>query len=188
MALEAEIVIPLYEQFGVDRAVWTVTNGAAFAHGFVLEDEGLGLVAMTLGAGLVEASHRKTGGGFHDVGAVRVMALNAIHFAFKHGMMLRQVEFGVGFEMAIQTTRRVFAGVENKFPPPTAAGDVLAAGAVACFAAAWASFGVRPEMHPRVRTSGKLAHVVGVAGQAGLIAHVVASGNFCGNDDVARDG
>jgi len=50
VALEAKVVVALDEHLVVDRAVGAVTNRAAFAHGFVLEDERLGLVAMTLRA------------------------------------------------------------------------------------------------------------------------------------------
>ena len=60
--------------------------------------------------------------------------------------------------------------------------------AVAGFAAARAHFGVWDEMHPGVGAGGELADVVGVAGQAGLIANVVSAGNFGGDDDLARNG
>jgi len=164
MALEAKVVVALDEHLGVDRAVWAVTNRAAFPHRFVLEDERLGLIAMTLRAGLIEPGHREAGSGFQDVGSVRVVALDTIHFAFEHRMMFREAEFSVGFNVAIQATRRVFARVEDKFSASTATGDVLATRAVTGFATAWASDRSWHEVHSRMWAGGELAHVVGVAG------------------------
>lgn len=188
VALEAKIIVALDEHLAVDRAVRTVTNSAAFSHGFVLKDERLGLIAMTLRARLIEPRHREAASGLHDVRTVWVMALDTTHFAFEDGMMLREAERGVGFDVAIQTTRRVLAGIENKFPTAATDGDVQAAGAVAGFAAARADFDVWDEMHPRVRTGRELPDVIGVTGQAGLIADVVGSGNFGRDDDLAWNG
>lgn len=188
VALEAKIVVALDQHLAVDRAVGAVTNGAAFAHRFVLEDERLDLIAMTLCAGLVESRHGEATGGFHDVCAVRVVALDATHFAFEDGMMLREAELGVRLDVAIQTARRVLARIENKFSPATAAGDVQTAGAVTSFAAARAHFGVGHEMHSRVRTGRELPDVVGVTGQASLVADVIGARNFGGDDDLARNG
>lgn len=185
MALEAKIVVALNQHLGIDRAVRTMTNRAAFAHRFMLEDKWLGLVAMTLRAGLIESGHREAAGGFHDVRSVRVMTLNTIHFAFNDRMMLREAELCMGFEMAIKATGRVFAGIKNKFSAPTAGGDVLTAGAVAGFAAARACLGGRNEVHPRMRAGGELARVVGVTGQTSLIAHVICIRNFGGHDNTA---
>jgi len=134
VALEAQVVVSLDQQLGVDRAVWVMADRAAFAHRFVLEDERLGLFAMTLGAGFIEPRHREAVGGFHEVATVRVMALHAIHFAFDHRMMLRQVELRVRLEMALKTSRRVPARINNEFATSTADSDVFAAGAVAGFA------------------------------------------------------
>ena len=102
--------------------------------------------------------------------------------------MLREAELGVRLDVAIQTARRVLAGIENKFSPATTAGDVQAARAVAGFATARAHFGVGDEMHPRVRTGGELPDVVGVTGQTGLVADVIGARNFGGDDDLARNG
>jgi len=136
---------------------------------------------------LIESRHREAASGLHDVRAVRVVALDATHFAFEDGMMLREAELGVGFDVTIQTARRVLPGIENEFPPATAAGDVQTTRAVTGFTAARAYFGVWDEMQPRVRTGGELPDVVGVTGQAGLIADVMGSGDFSGDDDLARN-
>ena len=60
---------------------------------------------------------------------MRVVALNTIHFAFNHGMMLGQIKFSLNFEVALKTRCRVFAGINDEFV--LAAFDVFAARAVA---------------------------------------------------------
>lgn len=188
MAFEAKIVVALDEELGVDRAVRVVADGAAFAQSFVLEDKWFGLLAMTLGAGLVEARHREAAGGFQDVGTVGIVALDAIHPTFKHGVMLRQIEFSVGFQMAVEAGGRIFAGVQNKFAATTAGFDVFAAGAMTGFATTRSGFRVRGKVQAGVSARGKGADVVGVTGEAGLITGEMSAGNFGGNDDLSRGG
>ena len=129
MASQAKVRVAIVEHFAVDRAMWVVTRGATLAHGFVLEHNRARLLAMTLGAAFVEPRHRQSAGRFENVVAMRVVALNTIHFAFNHGMMLRQVKFRLNFEVALKTRRRVFAGINDEFV--LAAFDVFAARAVA---------------------------------------------------------
>jgi len=62
---------------------------------------------------------------------VWIVALNAIHLAFNHRMMLRHSKFGLRLQMALKTRARILARVHNKFSAPTARLDVLAAGPVA---------------------------------------------------------
>jgi hypothetical protein len=85
---------------------------------------------------LVQARHGEAAGGFHDVRAVWVVALDAVHPAFEDGMMLRQIEFGVGFQMTVETSGWVFAGIDDEFSPSTTGFDVFAARAVTGFATA----------------------------------------------------
>ena len=92
MALQAKVGIILDEQLSVNRAVGVVTDGATFAHRLVLKNEGPSLLAMTFRARFILPLHGQTAGGFKDICSVRVVALNAIHPAFKNGMMLRQVD------------------------------------------------------------------------------------------------
>src|SRR5439155_501087 len=80
------------EQLGVDRAVRRVANRTALAERFVFEHERPGLLAMALRAGLVQPRHGQSAVRFHDVAAVRVVTLDAVHPVFNHRMMLRQVE------------------------------------------------------------------------------------------------
>jgi hypothetical protein len=137
MAFEAEIRVALHEHLGVDGTVRAVTNGAAFAHCSVFENKRPRLLAMALGAIFIEARHGEPAGWFHNVHAVGIVALDAVHFAFDDWMMLREMKFRAGFLMALEARLGVFAGINDKFFQSTASGhgDVFAAGTVAGFAA-----------------------------------------------------
>lgn len=65
-----------------------VTGGTTFAERGMFENDRLGLLAMALGARFIQARHGQTPGGLHDVLAMRVVALDAIHFPFDDRMML----------------------------------------------------------------------------------------------------
>lgn len=171
MAFQAEIAVTLDEELRIDRPVRDVTDRAALAQGFVLEHVLSGLLAMALGARLVQAGHREAKArGLHDVETVRVVALHAIHPAFAHGMMLWQVELGVLLQMAGEAGRRFRARIDDELPAPAADSDVFAARPVASFAAGLARH-LRPfEMNARVRTGGEAAADVRVTLEAGLVA------------------
>ena len=65
---------------------------------------------------------------------MRVVALNAVHFALEYRMMLRQMEFGFRIKMTLETGRRVSAGIYDKNTTATPGLNVFAAGPVAGFA------------------------------------------------------
>ncbi|MDB6015895.1 MAG: hypothetical protein JWR19_384 [Pedosphaera sp.] len=155
MAFEAEIGIPLDEQLGIDGAMGVVADGAAFAQSFVLKNERAALFAMALRTGLVEAGHGEATGGFHDVGAMGIVALDTIHFAFDDRMMLGQMKLGLNFLMAGETGFRVLAGINDEFATATAGGDVFAAGTVAGFAPLLAGHLRMVQMQPGMRTGRK---------------------------------
>lgn len=133
VAAQAKIRIILNKHFAIDRAVRIVANGAAFAHRFVLEHKRPRLVLMTLRAIFVQPRHRESARVFENIAAVRVVALNAIHRAFDHGMMLRQGEIGVNLDVALKTGRGIFSGIDDEFC--VAGFGVPAAGTVTGFAA-----------------------------------------------------
>jgi len=153
VAFEAEIRVALHEHLGVDGTVRAVTNGAPFTHRGMLENERPRLLAMALGAILVEARHGETAGGFHDVHAVGIVALDAIHFTFDDRVMLREMKLGASFLMALETRLGVFAGIDDKFFQTSASGhgDVFAAGAMAGFAAELPGHIRIREPQPRMR-------------------------------------
>src|SRR3954466_2988917 len=151
-----------------------MANGAAVAHRFMLENVRLRLFPMTLGTGLVQASHCQGAGRLHDVHAMRIMALRAVHFAFEHGMVLRQIELGMRFQVAGETRTRIFARVYNKAPAAPSR-DVTAPGPVARFAASRARDIRSFIVQARVRAGWKLAHDSGMAIETGFVSHKCGS-------------
>jgi len=115
VAAETEVRIANGQQLGVDRPMRAVAAGAAFAKRGMFENERSRLFPMALGAGFVPSRHRKAAGRLHNVQAVRVVALGAIHFAFSDRMMLGQVELGVDIEMALKAGLRILARVDDEF-------------------------------------------------------------------------
>ena len=104
-----------------------------------------------------------------------IVALNAVHLAFNHRMMLRHPKIGFRLQMALKTGARIFSGVYNKFPAPTAGFDVLAAGPVAGFATGLsAELGVL-NVHPCMRTRRKYSRDVRMTFRASAIAYVRCS-------------
>ena len=134
MALEAEIHIALHQQLAVDRSVGRMAARASFAHGFMFEDEGAGLFPMAVGALLVQARHGESARGFHDLVAVRIVALNAIHLALDDRVAVGEVELRVHIEVALKASRGILPGIIDE---AAAAGslNMLARGPVAGLAA-----------------------------------------------------
>ena len=136
VTFQAEVVVPFHQHLGVDGTVRVMTNDAAFAQRLVLIDEGFGLLAMAWRTSLIQPRHGQSSGWLADVHPVWIVALNAVHFALHHRVMLRKIEFGVGLQVTSETCRRLAPRIDNEFPAPAACGDVFAGGAVAGFAAA----------------------------------------------------
>ena len=81
-----------------------VTNGASFAQCSMLENERPRLLAMTLRASLIGASHGQAAGWLENIASVRVVALGASHVLFDKRMMLRQMKLGFGLPMALEAS------------------------------------------------------------------------------------
>ena len=90
---------------------------------------------MTFGALLVQARHGEAAGLLHDFVAMRVVALHTIHAALDHGMMLREVKLRVNIEMALETSARILAGIDDEAAASATRFNVFAGGTVAGFAA-----------------------------------------------------
>ena len=105
---------------------------------------------------------------------MRIMALDAVHFSFEHGMVLGEVEFGLGIQMALQAGLGFLAGVDDEFLATrlAAPGDMFAARAMAGFAAVLAGHPSLFRMQTRVRTGGKNVGDIIVAIGAGLVPDV----------------
>jgi hypothetical protein len=185
VAAKAKIGITFDEHFLVDRAVRAVADDATFPQRIVLEDKWPSLVSMALGATLIPPRHGQAAGGFHDVRAVRVVALDAVHAAFNDRVMLGQVELSLHIQVALKTSRRVVARINNEFFRAAQArrGDMFAAGAVTGFAPALTGHRRRLGMNPRVRAGGKSSHNFRMTIHARLVADKMRARNFQGRHD-----
>ena len=178
VALEAKIVVALDEELVVDRPVRLVAGGASFAQGFVFENERATLFAMTLRAGFVEARHGEAAGGLHDVVAVRVVTIHAVHLAFDDWMMLREAEFRMDVEMTLKTGGGIFAGIDDESSATAADADVFAGGPVAGFAAGDLSKFDVVLVEAAVGAGGEGARDVGMTIHAGGVADKMSAGNM----------
>jgi hypothetical protein len=185
VAPQAKIWIGLHEQLSIDRTVRRVTGRAAFAQGFVLEHDPLRLRAMATCALLTQSRHGESARRLHDVLAVRVVALHAIHLPFPHRMMLRKVELGVDFKVTGETRLRIAPGVHDEFSVPATDSDMFAAGAMARFATGAARHLRRFDVQARMGTRWKNPRVFGVAIDARRVAHKTCTRNFRRRRDLA---
>jgi len=82
---------------------------------------------MTLRAGFIEARHRQSARRFHDVHAVGVMALHAVHFPSSTGDAAES-EGRLRLEMALETGLGVLARIDDELPAAPPAATCLLAG------------------------------------------------------------
>lgn len=177
MTSQAKVRIPLGQQLCVNGAMHAMAHRAAFAQGRVLENERAGLLPVTLSARFVGTRQRQPPGRLEDVQAVRIVALNAVHFLLEDRVMLRQMELGFDRPMTLKTGCGILAGINDELATPPAAGDVQAPGTVAGFAPGLAGRpGVlQPDSGMGARR--KNAGNIGVAFGTGMIAD-----KFCACD------
>lgn len=132
MAFETKRCVPLQQHLLVHRTMHRMTSRAAFAHRFVLENEGAMLRRVAFGAIVTLRIHRSERG--CCVAFVRLMAISAGHFAFEHRMMMRQIKFAAFVEVALETGVRRLLRINNGVVR-SARLVMNAAGAVARFTA-----------------------------------------------------
>ncbi len=158
--------------------MWIVTNGAALAHRFMLENKRAGLFAMTRRATFIQSRHRQAAGGFENVAAVRIMALRTIDPVLDNGMMMRQIEFSARFKMTLKTSGGVLARIVDEHAAAAAGLNVSAARTVARFTAGSARELCGLQMHARMGAAGKLPGNVRVTLGAGFIAGIGCARNL----------
>ena len=167
-----------------------MANGAAFAQGrmFVHKRSGFPLVAS--GTSLIEPRHGQSAFGLHDVHAVGIVAINAIHLAFQHRMMIGKMKLRLHVRMASETRLRVFAGIDDKFIEPALAGrgDVFAARPVAGLATILAGHRAIPHAQPRVRAGRENTGNFRMTIRAGRVAHIRSAFNLQWHNDGAIRG
>ena len=177
MTLKAEVIVGLNQHLGIYRTVRIVTNRATFAHRFMFKNKRASLVAMTFSAGLIESPDAEPTGGLHDISAMRIVALHTVHFPFNHRVMLRQGEFRVGLEMALETGSGIFARIQNKLTTTATDFDVFTPGTVTSLASTLPGSGIGSELHSSVSAGGKDPNIVGVTLKARFVANVIGPGN-----------
>ena len=156
-----------------------MTGRAAFAHRLVFKDKTTGLILMTTGTVFTLESERKILGLPVDVTTMRIVTINAAHFAFRHEVMIRQTKLGMSLEMAIETSLRILPGIDDELVELLpAGGDMSAAGTVTRFAAGFPCHLQGLRMEPAVSAGRKLLHVVRMAIRAGGVANELGTGNL----------
>ena len=163
-----------------------VTNRAALAHCLMLEDKRSRLIAMTSRTRLIESRQAKATSRFHDVSTMRIVALNTVHLAFNHRMMLRQRKLRVRLQVALKAGGRIITGIQNKLSLTAPHLDVFAPRTMTCFAPALSNLCVRNELHASVRTRWENLDVVGMTLEARLVTDVSGAGNGRADHDGPR--
>jgi hypothetical protein len=173
VATQTKISVARHEHFGIDRAVRIMTDGAAFAQRRMLEYKRSRLRLVTLGAILVLPGNREAARGFHNVLAVRIVALDAVHFSFNDRVMLRKVKFGAKLEMALKASLRILARIDYEFLKPASAAhrDMFASRAVAGLAPALPRHLIVVGVQSRMRARRKSAHDIRMTVLAGFVSN-----------------
>ncbi len=143
------------------------------------------LLGVALKASFVSAQESKPAGfevllnvcrcAFDRDSLVRVVTIGAAHFAFQHRMVVRQLECGTHFQVALETGLRIFPRIDDRMRRATAL-DVQTARPVAGLAAhvlCVFSFGHQS----RMRRCFEVAHDLFVTGLAFLRADKLCAGN-----------
>ena len=180
MALETERGIALGEHLLIDGAVRLVAGQTPFPRGLVFIDKRAALDRMTFEAGFI-LRHRRCPSGYDGRALVRIMAVIAAHFPFRHRMMVRQTEAGLHFQVALETGLGRFAGIDNRVAR-AARFIVDAARPVARLAPDIRGIGSRGPQ-PGVDCGGEIPRDVLVALGAAFRTHKCGAGNLRWNDD-----
>lgn len=101
MTLEAKIGAPLDKHLVIDRAVWIVASGAAFANRFVFEYERTALRHVALHA-CFALGHDRSSAPFDGRAAVRIMAVAAGNLSIFDRVMMRRCERGLLVQVALE--------------------------------------------------------------------------------------
>jgi hypothetical protein len=121
-----------------------MANGATLPYCLMLVHERTTLLRVTLEARFVSAQERKTAGfelllnvclrAFDRDPLVQLVTIGAAHFAFRHRMVVRQLERGPNFQVTLETGLRRLFWIDNR-TSSAARFDMQTPWAVARFAA-----------------------------------------------------
>jgi len=178
MTAEAQVGVANREELWIDGPMRSMTGGAPFPQRRVLKNERPGLLAMASGAGFVEPRHSQSSGSFKDISAVRIVTLNAIHFAFGHRVVFGQMKLRIYLQMAFVAGLWILARIDDHlFASRATRGDMLAARSVASLAAVLAAHAVFLDVQTGVGAGRKNPCNIGVAVCANFVAHKCCSLN-----------
>lgn len=188
VAFQAQVRVAFGEHFGVHRAVGAVAGDAALPIRLVFEDEGAGLLPMARAALFVQLGHAEAAGRLEDFAPMRVVALDAVHLAFDHRMMLRQAELHLDILVAAVTPLGIFARIEDQTRSAAGGFGVEAAGAVAAFTtgAAGELLDIRP--HPEMDVALEGPRIIGVTVVTLVVADQGRARDLRGDDHAALNG
>lgn len=185
VALKAEGLVPLGQHLRVDRSVRDMAGGAAFAQRLMLENKRSPLLGVALETGLVPAHHVGRAPPLDDRSLVWVVAVRAAHLAFRHRVMIWQVELSASFQVALKTGFRIFAGIDDRIC--RAAGlHVEAARSVTAFASGSVCRILALRHQARMIGSPEVADDFRVAVGAGIVTHKARARNGGGRHDRLR--
>jgi hypothetical protein len=189
VAAETQIGIACHQHFLIDGAVRIVADHASFTQRVVPEDKRPRLIPMALGATLILPRHGQPAGWFHDVQPVRVVALDAVHAAFQDLVVLGKMELSLNVQMALKTSRRVTARIDDESFAAAQAGrgHVFAAGPVTGFASALAGHRRVLSMYPCVRAGWESSHNVRVTIHARLVPDEMSARDLRRRHDPGRE-
>jgi len=101
-----------------------MTDRATLTHCFVLIHKRAALLCVALEAGFVSAQECEPAGferllnicrrALDRDSLVRLMTIGAAHFAFRHGMMVRQLECRANFQVTLETGFRRLSWIYNR--------------------------------------------------------------------------
>jgi hypothetical protein len=165
-----------------------VANHAPFPQGFMLEDEGARLFAMTFGANLVMPGHSQAASRFQNIAAMRIVTLHAIHVSLIDRVMLRKTKLRLDLQVAIIAGGGVFSRVHDKLSAASSGFNMFASGAMTRFAAGRSGQICGINVYPAMCAGGKHSGDIPMALVAGSVPDKPRSFNLRRSHARAREG
>ena len=130
MAFQAKRCVAFVEQSLVDGPVGGMADHTTLTQRFVLVNPGAPLQGVALEASFVSAQESKAttferllnirATAFDRHSLVRIVTIGAAHFAFRHRMMVRQLELRTHFQVTLETGLRIFPRIDDRVRRATA--------------------------------------------------------------------
>ena len=124
MTFQAKRCVAFVEQSLVHGAVRRMADHTTLPQCLVLVNPGAALLGVALEASFISAQESKAAAFEHllNIGSatfdgdslVRVVTIGATHFAFRHRMMVRQLELRAHFEVTLETSFRRLPRIDDR--------------------------------------------------------------------------